>query len=267
MHRSEAVIRLCKRATMIDPNYALAWTLVATAQGRLRHERPEGESGLEAAERALAIDNNLAEAHAAKSEYLRDNARYDEARAEIETALRLDPESYEVNYAAARLSYSMRKIPDAIRHFEKAAALMDSDFGSVGMLLSCYRSIGDEAGARRSAQRTLERAEKVIATEPDNGSAMGFAVGAHSVLGNVERARDWAKRAVAQPRQQEHALQFRLRLLDPGADRRSPRPARAGDGAVGHRARELDEEGPGFRRDPQSPALQSDDRRRRRAVG
>ena len=51
-------------------------------------------------------------------------------------------------------------------------------------------------GARRAAERTLDRAEKIIATEPDNGSAMGFAVGAQSVLGNVERAKDWAKRAM-----------------------------------------------------------------------
>ncbi len=196
LHRSEAIIRLCRHAVAIDPNYALAWALIATAQVRLRHERAEGEGGLEAAERALAIDNNLAEAHAAKADYLKDNARYDEARVEVETALRLDPESYEVNYSAARFSYAIRKIPDAIRYFEKAASLMDSDFGSVGLLLSCYESIGDNDGAKRAAQRTLDRVEKVIATEPDNASAMGFAVGAHSTLGNVERARDWAKRAM-----------------------------------------------------------------------
>jgi adenylate cyclase len=38
--------------------------------------------------------------------------------------------------------------------------------------------------------------EKVIAVEPDNGSAMGFAVGAHARLGNVERAKEWSKRAL-----------------------------------------------------------------------
>ena len=234
VHRSEAIIRLCKQATLIDPNYALAWTLIATAQGRLRHERAEGESGLEAAERALALDNNLAEAHAAKSEYLKDNARYDEARAEIETALRLDSESYEVNYAAARLSYSMRKLPNAIRHFEKAASLMDSDFGSCGMLISCYESIGDKEGARRSAQRTLERAEKVITTEPDNGSAMGFAVGAHSVMGNVERAREWAKRALLlNPDNKNMRYNFgcafvRLGLIDEALDLIEPVTAASG---------------------------------------
>lgn len=195
-HRSESIIRLCKRATEIDPDYALAWALMATAQGRLRHERGAGESGLAAAERAIAIDPNLAEAHAAKSEYLKDNGRYDEARIEIDTALKLDPDSYEVNYAAARLSYATRDIPAAVRHFEKAAALMETDFGSPGLLQSCYGALGDRDGVVRAANSVLERVEKVIALEPDNGSAMGFAVGAHAVLGNAERAREWAKRAL-----------------------------------------------------------------------
>lgn len=195
-HRSESIIRLCKRATEIDSNYALAWALMATAQGRLRHERGQGDSGLAAAERALSIDPNLAEAHAAKSEYLKDNARYDEALVETGIALRLDPDSYEVNYAAARLSYAMRNIPEAIRYFEKAAGMMESDFGSVGLLVSCYDVVGDHEGSRRAARKTLERVEKVIAVEPDNGSAMGFAVGAHARLGNVERAKEWSKRAL-----------------------------------------------------------------------
>ncbi len=195
-HRSESIIRLCRRATEIDPNYALAWALMAASQGRLRHERGQGENGLAAAERALQIDPNLAEAHAAKSEYLKDNARYDEARAEIEIALRLDPESYEVNYAAARLAYASRRIGEAIRYFEKSAALMESDFGSTGLLQSCYMSIGDREKTLDASRRTLQRVEKVIATEPDNGSAMGFAVTAHATLGNAERAKEWAKRAL-----------------------------------------------------------------------
>ena len=195
-HRSESIIRLCRRATEIDPKYALAWALMAVSQGRLRHERGQGENGLAAAERALEIDPNLAEAHAAKSEYLKDNARYDEAQAEIDIALRLDPDSYEVNYAAARLNFALRQIGDAVRYFERAASLMSTDFGSTGLLLSCYLNLGDKPAAREAARRTLERVEKVIASEPDNGSAMGFAVLAHATLDNSERAKEWAKRAL-----------------------------------------------------------------------
>jgi len=231
--RSESVIRLCARATEIDPHYALAWALMAVAQGRLRHWG-EGDSGLAAAERALSIDQNLAEAHAAKSEYLRDNGRYDEAQAEIDAALRLDPESYEVNYAAARLSYATRRMPDAIRFFEKAAGIMETDFSSVGLLVSCYDAVGDAEGARRSARRALERIERVIAVEPDNSSAMGFAVNAHATLGNVERAKDWAGRAMLlDPDSKNMRYNFacafiRLKEIDAALDLLEPVTAQSG---------------------------------------
>jgi TolB-like protein/Flp pilus assembly protein TadD len=195
--RSEAIIRLCERAIEIDPNYARAWALIAGAQGNLRfHFTGTGDGGLAAAERALALDGNLAEAHAAKAGVLTHDARYDEALAEIEIALRLDPDSYEVNGAAARLNYAMRRIEDAIRYFEKAAALMETDYRSSGMLISCYRATGDAEGVRRAAQRSLASTEKIVAQEPDNGSAMGDFVAALAVLGETERAKAAAKRAM-----------------------------------------------------------------------
>src|SRR5581483_493532 len=67
----EAIVRLCRRAAELDPGHARAWALMALAQGWLRHAHGEpGEEGLIAAERALALDPNLAEAHAAKAQHL-----------------------------------------------------------------------------------------------------------------------------------------------------------------------------------------------------
>ncbi|HVR93774.1 MAG TPA: adenylate/guanylate cyclase domain-containing protein [Casimicrobiaceae bacterium] len=195
--RSEAIIRLCRRAIEIDPNYARPWALMAGAQIRLRFFfGREGDDGLTAAERALELDGNLAEAHAAKSRVLAQNARLDDALPEMEIALRLDAESYDVNFAAGQLYYQMRRFDDAILHFEKAATTVETDFSAAGMLASCHTAIGDKEGARRAARRALERCEKIVAVEPDNGSAMGFAVGALAVLGEVERAKEWAERAI-----------------------------------------------------------------------
>jgi adenylate cyclase len=195
--RSEAIIRLCRRATEIDPNYARPWALMASAQIRLRFFfGREGSDGLIAAERALELDGNLAEAHAAKARVLAQNARLDDALREMEIALRLDPESYEVNFAAGQLYYVTRRFDESILHFEKAATTVETDFSAAGMLVSCYAAIGDKEGARRAARRALERCEKIVAVEPDNGSAMGFAVGALAALGEAERAKEWAERAL-----------------------------------------------------------------------
>jgi len=197
VRRSEAIIRLCRRAIEIDPNYARPWAMMAIAQINLRFFFGKGEDdGLIAAERAIELDANLAEAHAAKSQVLRQNARLDDAMRENEIALRLDPDSYEVNLAAGQLNYVLRRFDKAIFHYEKAATIVETDFRSAGMLVSCNTAIGDKEGARRAARRALERCEKIVAAEPDNGSAMGFAVGALAALGEAERAKEWAERAM-----------------------------------------------------------------------
>jgi adenylate cyclase len=195
--RSESVIRLCRRATEIDPGYALPWALMAHAQGSLRfHHGITGDGGLAAAERAIALDDNLAEAHAARARVLLDDSRRDEALREIETALRLDRDSATVNGTAATWYYTARRFGEAIPHYEKAAAAMESEYSYASMLISCYKAIGDRDGELRAARRALERAEKVVAQDPANGSAMSHGVAALAALGESERAKEWAERAL-----------------------------------------------------------------------
>ena len=195
--RSEAIIRLCRRATEIDPGYAQAWALIAVSQINLRfYAGSQGDTGLDAAERALSLDANLAEAHSAKAVVLIHDNDIEGARREIELALRLDPESYEVNRAAARLAYFTREFDAAIPLFEKAAALMETDYWSAGMLTAAYQGKKDTANARIAATRALARTEKLIAQDPNNGSAMGFAITALVALGEASRAKDLIERAL-----------------------------------------------------------------------
>jgi adenylate cyclase len=195
LRRLDAVVRLCERAVEIDPNYARAWALMAAAQRLRSYFSRGGDSGLAAAERALALDVDLAEAHAARAGALSASGDYDAAMREIEVAVRLDRESWEVNREAARLYYRLRRFGESIPYFEKAAALRESDWASCGMLISCYQQVGDLENARSSARRTLAYGEKIVAVEPD-GAVMAQVVGALAVLGESERAKDWAERAV-----------------------------------------------------------------------
>ena len=194
---NEAIIRLCRRAVEIDANYAEAWALIAMAEMLLRSTSGRGgDGGLAAAERALELNADLAEAHAVKARILSEEKRHDEASREIETALRLDPESHQVNKCAALLRFRQQRLEDAIPYFEKAVALEEGDFGSSGMLITCYTALGDPDGARRAAEITLARAEKVLAHDRNNGSAMGHGSDALAVLGQAERAKEWMGRAL-----------------------------------------------------------------------
>lgn len=58
-----------------------------------------------AAERALAINPELAEAHAIKAQILLSGGDPVAAEAAVATALDLGPDSYEVNRTAGRLNY------------------------------------------------------------------------------------------------------------------------------------------------------------------
>jgi len=186
---ARAIVGACKRATDIDPKYAQAWAMMATGYKNLRQLGVQAETGMDAAERALALNPDLAEAHAVKAQILQTGGDLKAAADEVAIALSLDPDSYEVNRVAGRLNYESRKFDDAIRYFERAVALMEADIHSAAMLISCYTATGDAAGTRRSAELTLKRAEIVLARDQSNPRVIGFSVDALAALGEAERAK------------------------------------------------------------------------------
>jgi adenylate cyclase len=191
---SQAIIRLCRRATELDPNYARCWALMAFEQTTSRLYLGNSDDGLAAAERAVSLDQNLAEAHAARARVLTQHRRFDEADREIEIALRLDPGGYEVNYCAGRLKFSQGQFREAIRYWDKAATVMETDYLAATNLVTCCKVSGDTEHMCRAAQRAVARAEKIIAREPDNGSVIGSGVLALAVLGEIERTEEWMER-------------------------------------------------------------------------
>ena len=196
VRRDEAIVRLCREATLLDPQYAEAWALMALAQLELRFVHGHDENALPAAERALTINPALPEAHCIKARYLEEEGRAAEAQQQIRTALKLNPDSWEVNRETARMLFRHGEIREAIPFFEKAASLMDSDWSNPMMLITCYDSVGDKDKMRKAAQTALERAERAISQDPTNGTAL--AVGAYSLamFGEEERAREWIRRAL-----------------------------------------------------------------------
>ncbi len=190
--RDEAIISLCRCAIEIDPDYARAWALMAIGWDWLIHTwgAPK-EEGWTAVDRALALNPDLAEAHAVKAKLLYEGGSVDDAFEEISLALRLDPECYEANETAGLLHYRQLKMADSARHYAKAAALMESDFGSAGMLLACHNILGDTGGTALAARMTRARAEAALERDPNNGGALGFLVGALTLLGERDEAREW----------------------------------------------------------------------------
>ena len=194
--REEAIIRLCRQATLLDPEYAQAWALMAIAQLELRFVHGRDENALAAAERALEINPALPEAHCIKARYLEEEGKADEAERQIRTALKLGPDSWEVNREVARMLFRHGRIAEAIPYFEKAASLMETDWHNPLMLSTCYQATEDKAGIQKSAKLTFERTERAVTSDPTNGTALAGGAYALAMFGQTERARDWTRRAL-----------------------------------------------------------------------
>lgn len=196
--RHSLIIRLCREATSLDPQYAQAWALMSLAQALLRFwHGNKDEDALPAAEQAILLDSKLPEGHCVKARYLEEEGRTSDAEQQMRIALEQAPGSWEANREVACFLYRQGRIPEGIPFFEKAAALMESDTSSAAMLTSSYKAIGDQDKVRQAAAMCVKRAERAI-SQQDGGSAVELAWGSGALadLGDVERARDWARRAL-----------------------------------------------------------------------
>ncbi|CAN7752725.1 adenylate/guanylate cyclase domain-containing protein [Mesorhizobium sp. LjNodule214] len=189
-------VRFCQRALNSDPSYARAWALIALCQAILHTSGKSEETGLSAAEKALALDSTLAEAHAAKGRALAELGRLNEALAAHEESLRLEPDSNDVRHSFGRTCSWLGRHEDAVTHFERAAQLLDTDYASPGFLSQSYKSLGRNEEAKSSARWELERIEREISLRPDNANAMMRGAVALGYLGETERAKEWASRAL-----------------------------------------------------------------------
>jgi adenylate cyclase len=193
----ETAVRLCRRSLEIDPSYARAWALIAMSEARLRSSGRSEESGLAAAERALALDPSLAEAHAAKGWVLMRLGRYEEALAAHVESLRLGPDSRDVRNSFGMTCYQLGRYEEAIEHLERAAQLLETDFGSLFSAAMSYEALGRHEGFESAARRAFGRIQQEVAVHPDN--PMALAVGAITLayLGMTDRAEQWALRTLA----------------------------------------------------------------------
>ena len=197
--REQRVIRICDRATKIDPDYAQAWALMGLAQANLRYAYSGNEQlddGLAAASRALELDTAIPEARLPRAWHMAMHGRAPEAQAEIEAALELDPECWEANKEAARILYRQGKVDQAIRLLEKATSLAESDFHSRGMLSAAYLAHGDLDRGQELARKVIAQVETALSRNPDNGAALAFGALSFAAVGELERAREWIDRAL-----------------------------------------------------------------------
>src|SRR2546423_455470 len=147
--RSKRYLQLARqmftKAAELDPNYARAYAGFAICDSYLYmtyHVDVAIDGILTTAAKALALEETLAEAHAARSVAFSAAERYDEAKAEFEQAIALDPNAAETYYFYARSSFAQGKLQQAAELFERAAAADPEDYQSPCLLVGVYHALG-----------------------------------------------------------------------------------------------------------------------------
>ena len=188
------------KATELDPSYARAYAGIADCDTflYLRSTEPISfEAILAMSDKALALDNGLADAYASRGAALSAVKRYPEAEAEFEKAISLDPNSFEAHYFYARACVFQGKIEQATVLFERATAIKPDDYASVCILVQFYNSLGQKQNAKETARKGAKLAERQLILHPDDAKAAELGSGALIEIGEFDRAREWIARALA----------------------------------------------------------------------
>ena len=192
--------KMFSRAIEIDPLYAQAYSGLADCDSRLRSKFGSTVTTAEilaTIDKALSINPDLAEAHAARGYALMVGDRRGEAPSSFFRALALDPNCHEAHYHYADFCFTAGNFQDSAAHYIRALELKPDDYISPILLLGIFRSLGRPAEAEQYARLGLKRAEESLRLRPEDSKPAQMGAAALATLGERDRALEWIARALA----------------------------------------------------------------------
>ncbi len=193
--------QLFTQAIALDPAYALAYAGLADCWSYIYMNAERSEAARQQADwasaRAVELDPVSAQAHASRAVALSLNGRNEAAEEAFETALRLDPNLFEAPYFYARHAFACGQTEKAVRLYESAMRVRPEDYQSPLLVAQSYDDLGRAEEARAARLRGIELAEQHVGLNPDDVRALYMAANGMAALGQSERAREWAGRALA----------------------------------------------------------------------
>ncbi len=197
----EFAIQLFTRAITLDPDYALAFAGLADCWSFLYLYSERSDAVREQADwasmRAVELDPASAQAHASRAVVLSLSGRNSEAEQAFETAIRLDPNLFEAHYFYARHAFACGQAEKAVRHYEEAMRVRPEDYQSRLLVCQSYDDLGRHEDARAVRKHGIAAAEQQLNLNPDDVRALYMGANGMAALGQTERAKQWAGRALA----------------------------------------------------------------------
>ena len=184
---------LFRQAIEADPDFALAYTGLADTYLAMwiGSYLPETEALVEArraAERALELDESLAEAHASRAFLLAASLEWKEAEREFKRALELNPGYATAHRRYANLLLLTGRIEEALVTARRAVDLDPLSRGNRGTYVATLLFSRDYEGAIDEASRTLEIEPEAPYALYVRGTAMAILGRFEEGIGNLRRA-------------------------------------------------------------------------------
>jgi tetratricopeptide (TPR) repeat protein len=169
----------------------MAWVhLLDYWLGSTKSPRESTEKGIEMIQKALALDDTLAEAHALLSHFYIQEREYDKAIAEGERAVVLNPSSATaIAFYAVTLQYACRP-EEAIPLFQKAIRL--NPFGPIFY----HNNFGLTLANTGRYVEAVSALKKVIQRAPNHMLIHVWLAATYSMMGREQEARDEAAEAL-----------------------------------------------------------------------
>jgi adenylate cyclase len=188
------------RAVELDPLYARAYAGMADCDSRLYSQhgvRTSVDEILATAGKALAIDPNLAEAHAALGYALMIADRPAEVAPAFERALAIDPNCYEANQLYGQFCVTQGDFKRAAQYYLRAMEIKPDDYASPLILQNVFQSLGRQDEREKYARLGLKRAEEALRLHPEESKPAQLGAIALAALGEGDRAKEWLARGLA----------------------------------------------------------------------
>jgi tetratricopeptide (TPR) repeat protein len=184
-----------EQAVRLDPNYAMAWAGKAHAHraianfGRSPNIQEEYQKSIEAINKALALDENLADAHSALCEnkmlYEWD---FDGAERECKRAIDLDPNSFLAHQIYSRYLFGRGRFDEAIAEVKTAIDLEPASLYS-------QRLYGNSLYNARRYEEAVLQFKRVMAMDPNFGTTYHWLWQSLEMQGNYAEAFEWFMKA------------------------------------------------------------------------
>jgi TolB-like protein/Flp pilus assembly protein TadD len=200
-HGVEYAVRMFKKAIGQDPDYALAYAGLADCHSYLFMYYDASQANLESAKessgKALELDPELAEAHAARGLAVGLTQEWEEAEKQFERAIDLNPNLFEAHYFYARIRFAQGQLAEAAKLFERASRVNPDDYQAASLQACALNSMDRHEEAAKAYGRNLKRIRRRLELNPDDSRALYL--GSHALLetGEKQQAVEWAERAYA----------------------------------------------------------------------